>query len=138
MSHSFPSSRGSSTCLWYTVGGTVSEILEQRSIHVKFYVKIGKSASETLALLMLAYGEYVMKKSRVLNGIGCSRKGEKICKMTQEVGSQPKMRRTDANANSMNLGALRLKIRRETNRRFEYGIWNKVFIVFIISVLSFT
>jgi hypothetical protein len=38
--------------------------LEQR-INVKFCVKIGKSASETLALLILAYGEYAMKESSV-------------------------------------------------------------------------
>jgi hypothetical protein len=38
-----------------------------------------------LAPLTLAYGEYAMK---ILNGIGGSRKGEKMCKMTQEVGSQ--------------------------------------------------
>jgi len=38
--------------------------LEQR-INIKFCVKIGKSASETLALLRVAYGEYAMKKSSV-------------------------------------------------------------------------
>jgi hypothetical protein len=38
--------------------------LEQR-INIKFCVKIGKNASETLALLTLDYGEYVMKKSSV-------------------------------------------------------------------------
>jgi hypothetical protein len=38
--------------------------LEQR-ISIKFCVKIGKSASETLALLTVAYGEYAMKKSSV-------------------------------------------------------------------------
>jgi len=38
--------------------------LEQR-INIKFCVKIGKSASETLALLPVAYGEYAMKKSIV-------------------------------------------------------------------------
>jgi len=38
--------------------------LEQR-INVTFCVKIGKSASEALALSTVAYGEYVMKKSRV-------------------------------------------------------------------------
>ena len=37
--------------------------LEQR-IKIKFCVKIGKSANETLALLRVAYGEYAMKKSR--------------------------------------------------------------------------
>jgi hypothetical protein len=34
-------------------------------INIKFCVKIGKSAGETLALLTLAYGEYAMKKSSV-------------------------------------------------------------------------
>jgi hypothetical protein len=38
--------------------------LEQR-INTKFCVKVGKSASETLALLTVAYGEYAMKKSSV-------------------------------------------------------------------------
>ena len=38
--------------------------LEQR-INVKFCVKIGKSASETLALLTVACGEYDVKKSSV-------------------------------------------------------------------------
>jgi hypothetical protein len=57
-----PSSRGSITCPWYTVGGKISDkILEQR-INIKFCVKIRKSASETLAILTVAYGEYAMKK----------------------------------------------------------------------------
>jgi hypothetical protein len=34
-------------------------------INIKFCVKIGRSASETLALLTAAYGEYAMKKSSV-------------------------------------------------------------------------
>jgi hypothetical protein len=38
--------------------------LEQR-INIKFCVKPGKSASETLALLIVAYGEYAMNKSSV-------------------------------------------------------------------------
>jgi hypothetical protein len=33
--------------------------------NIKFRVKIGKSASETLALLTVAYGEYAMKKPSV-------------------------------------------------------------------------
>jgi hypothetical protein len=37
--------------------------LEQR-INIQFCVKIGKSASETLTLITLAFGEYAMKKSR--------------------------------------------------------------------------
>jgi hypothetical protein len=51
-------------------------------------VKIGKSASETLAKLALAYSEYTMKKSSVLNGIGGFKKGDNMCVLTQEVGSQ--------------------------------------------------
>jgi hypothetical protein len=38
--------------------------LEQR-INKKFCVKIGKSASEMLALLTVAYDEYAMKNSSV-------------------------------------------------------------------------
>jgi len=39
--------------------------LEPR-INIKFCVKIGKSASETLALLTVAYGEYAVKKLSTL------------------------------------------------------------------------
>ena len=38
--------------------------LEQR-INIKFCVKIGKTASETLAILTVAYGEHAVKKSSV-------------------------------------------------------------------------
>jgi hypothetical protein len=31
-------------------------------ININFCMKVGKSASETLALLTVAYGEYTMKK----------------------------------------------------------------------------
>jgi hypothetical protein len=87
------------------VGGNMSdENLEQR-INIKFCVKIGKSASETLALLTVTFGEYAMKKSSIFNGIGDSRKGEKICKMSQEVGRK-KTKRTDAN-----VGILRILVR---------------------------
>jgi hypothetical protein len=62
MSCSFLSSRGSTTCLWYMVGGKMSDKNLEKQINIKFSVKIGKSASETLALLTVAYGEYTMKK----------------------------------------------------------------------------
>ena len=88
--------------------------LEQR-INIKFCVKIGKSASETLALLTMTYVENAMKKSSVLNGTGSSRKGE-LCKMTQEVGSQKRKDRCKC-GQSMNLGALRSKIRCESKSR---------------------
>jgi hypothetical protein len=46
----------SSICPLRTVGGKISDKKEQW-INIKFCVMIGKSASETLALLTLAYGE---------------------------------------------------------------------------------
>jgi hypothetical protein len=75
MSRSFPSSRGSSTCPWYTFGGKKRDKkLEQRK-NIKFCVKIGKSASETLALLTVAYGEYAVKKSIVFEWHRRSKEG---------------------------------------------------------------
>jgi hypothetical protein len=62
MNRSFPSSRGSSKSPWYTVGGKMSDKNLLQRINKKFYVKIGKTASETLALLTMAYGKYTMKK----------------------------------------------------------------------------
>jgi hypothetical protein len=59
---SFPSSRGRSTCPWYTIGGKMSDKNLDQGINIKFCVKIGKRGSETLALLTVAYGEYAMKK----------------------------------------------------------------------------
>jgi hypothetical protein len=38
----------------------------------------------------LAYGEYSNKKLSILNGIGSSRKGVKMWKITWEMGSQNK------------------------------------------------
>jgi hypothetical protein len=37
----------------------------KRRINIKFCVKIGKSANETLALLTMSYGEYATKKLSV-------------------------------------------------------------------------
>jgi len=65
MSSSFLSSRGNSTCPWYTVGEKISDKNLEQQINIKFCVKIGKGASETYALLTVAYGEYAMNK---LNG----------------------------------------------------------------------
>jgi hypothetical protein len=53
-----------------TVGGKMSDKDLLQRINIKFCVKVGKSASETLALLIVAYGEY-------MNGTGGSRKGKK-------------------------------------------------------------
>ena len=52
-------------CLWYRVGRKMSDKNLEQRINIKFCVKIGKSSSETLALLTVAYCEYVMKKLSV-------------------------------------------------------------------------
>jgi hypothetical protein len=61
MSRSFASIREYSTCPWCTVGEKMSDKNLEQRINIKFCVKIGKSASETLALLTVAYGEYARK-----------------------------------------------------------------------------
>jgi hypothetical protein len=67
--------------------------LEQR-INIEFCVKIGNSASETSALLTLAYGQYAVKKWSVFGW-------HKQFKEAQDVprSEQPKMQRTDATVN---------------------------------------
>jgi hypothetical protein len=65
MSRSFPSSRGSSACPLITVGGKMSDKNLEQRINMKFCVTIGKSASERLALLTLAYGEEAVKNLSV-------------------------------------------------------------------------
>jgi hypothetical protein len=112
----FPISRGNSACPRYAVGGEMSDKdLEQR-ISIKFCVEFGKSASETLALLTLAYCEYAMKKSSVLNEIGGSSDDEKMCKTTQEVGSRKYKGQTQI-VQSANNVVLRSKIMCEANSR---------------------
>jgi len=59
-------------------------------------VKIGKSASETLALLTVAYGEYAMKKSSVFEWHRWFKEGREDVQDDTRSG-QPKMQRTDAN-----------------------------------------
>jgi hypothetical protein len=68
--------------------------LEQR-INIKFCVKIGKSASETIALLTVAYGEYTMKKS---SGFESHRLFKEWREKVQDDprSGQTKMQRTDA------------------------------------------
>ena len=69
--------------------------LEQR-INIKFCVKIGKSASETLALLTVVYGEYAMKKSRVFEWHRWFKEGREDVQDDPRSG-QPKTQRTDEN-----------------------------------------
>jgi hypothetical protein len=88
-------------------------------INIKFCVKIGKSASEKLSLLTVPYGEgtmKAMKKLSVFEWHRRSRKGEKMCKMIQEAAAKNAKDRCKC-GQSTNLGALRSKIRRATNRR---------------------
>jgi hypothetical protein len=57
---------------------------------------IGKSASETLALLTVAYSEYVMKKSSVFEWHRWFKEGPEDVQDDPSSG-QPKTQRTDAN-----------------------------------------
>jgi hypothetical protein len=59
-------------------------------------VKIGKSASETLALLTVAYGEFAMKKSSVSEWHRLFKGGREDVQGDPRSG-QPKTQRTDAN-----------------------------------------
>jgi hypothetical protein len=63
-------------------------------INIKFCVKIGKSVSETLALLTLAYGEYMMKKLSVFEWHRQVEEGLEDVYDDPRSG-QPKSRRTE-------------------------------------------
>jgi transposase len=93
--------------------------LEQR-INMKFCVKIGKSASEILALLTVAYGEYARKKSSVFEWHRRFNEGREDVQDDPRSG-QPKTQRRHKCGQSMNLSALRSKIRCESNSiRIDY------------------
>ena len=94
--------------------------MEQR-INIKFCVKIGKSASETLALLTVAYGEYVMKKSSVFEWHRRFKEGRKDVQRRPKKWAAKNAKDSCKCGHSTNLGALRSKIRCESNsRRVEY------------------
>ena len=88
----------------------------EKLINIKFCVKIGKSASETLALLTVAYGEYAMKKSSVFEWHRQFKEGQEDVQDDTRSG-QPKRQRTCICGQSTNLGVLRSKIRCESNSR---------------------
>jgi hypothetical protein len=48
--------------VWNNVGRKMGEKNLEQQINIKFCVKTGKSASEMLDLITLAYGEHAMKK----------------------------------------------------------------------------
>jgi hypothetical protein len=89
--------------------------LKQR-INMKFCVKIGNSASEMLAILTLAYGEYTMKESSVFERHMRLKKGGGGLWDDPRNG-QPKTQTTDANVDSTNLGTPKSRIRCGTNSR---------------------
>jgi hypothetical protein len=62
----------------------------------KMCVKIGKGASETLALLTVAYGEYDMKEPSVSEWHRRFEEGREDVQVDPRSG-QPKTQRTDAN-----------------------------------------
>ena len=69
--------------------------LEQR-VNITFCVNIGTSATETLALLTVAYGEYAMKKSSVFEWHRQVKEGRENVQDDPRSG-EPKTQRTDAN-----------------------------------------
>jgi hypothetical protein len=83
-------------CPWYIVGGKMSDKNLEQRINIEFYVKIGKSASETLALLTMAYGEYAMKKSSVSEWHRRLKEGREDVRDDLRIGG-PKTQRTDRN-----------------------------------------
>ena len=71
-------------------------------------MKIGKSGSETLALLTVAYGEYAMKKSSVFDWHRWFKKGREDVQDDPRSG-QPKTQRTDTNVDIVRTLVLSIK-----------------------------
>jgi hypothetical protein len=61
--------------------------IEQR-VCIKFCVKLGKSATETLDMIREAFGEHSLSGTVVLNGIHILRSVECQLKMTNSQGDQ--------------------------------------------------
>jgi hypothetical protein len=80
----------------YTVGGKINDKNLEQRINIKFCMKIGKNASETLALLTVVYGEYAMKKLSVFEWRKQLKEGQQDVQGDPRSG-QPKMERADAN-----------------------------------------
>jgi hypothetical protein len=76
------------------VGGNMSGKNLQQRINIKFCVKIGKSATEKLTLVTVAYGEYGMKKSSVFEWHMRLKEGRDM--QDDPRSGQPKTQRTDA------------------------------------------
>jgi hypothetical protein len=63
-------------------------------INITFCVNIGKSASEKIALLTVAYGEYTIKKSSVFEWHRGFKEGREDVK-DDPISGQPKTQRKD-------------------------------------------
>jgi hypothetical protein len=100
MSGSVPRSNGSSACPRYM----------SDQIYKNFCVKFVNSTCGTLVVLMLACGEYAVKKWAALHGTGGPRKGEKMCKMTRAVGTEEREGHAQVGTEH-EPGALRAKVR---------------------------
>jgi transposase len=81
---------------WYKIGGKMSDKNLKQRINISFCVKIGKSASETLAQLTVAYGECARKISNVFDWQGRFKEGRENVQDDPRSG-KPKTQRTDAN-----------------------------------------
>jgi hypothetical protein len=68
----------------------------EQSLNIKFCVKIGKSASEMLALLIEANGEYAMEKSSVFERHRRLKEEREDVQNDPRIG-QSKTQRTDSN-----------------------------------------
>jgi hypothetical protein len=95
-SHLFPSSRGSSTYLWYTAGGKLSDKNLEQRINIRFCVKISRSASDMFSLLTFAYDEYTLLKLSVFERQMQFKDGQDDVPDDQR-SEQPKTQRTGAN-----------------------------------------
>jgi hypothetical protein len=60
----------------------------EQCVCIKFCVKFGKSAIETLEMLREVFGEYSLSRTTVLNGIHVSRPVECQLKMRNVQGDQ--------------------------------------------------
>jgi hypothetical protein len=60
----------------------------EQCVYIKFCVKLGKSATETLQMLHEAFGEHSISRTAVLNGIHVSGPVECQLKMTNVQGDQ--------------------------------------------------
>jgi len=101
------------------VGGKMSDKNLEQRIDIKFCVKIGKSTTETSALLTVAYGEYAMRKTGVSEWHRRFKEERDV--QDDPRSGQPKRKGQMKMWKSTNLGALRSKIKYDSNsRRIEY------------------